>query len=163
MDDTREVDLKSRDYLTLASRTERRNLLIASFTSIVIVQTGLLPTKISALGIELSPSNQSAFFVLLASLVVYFWIGFILYSVSDYLRYKSEVIDTSRERFRPYLRSVTGPRDEKTNDDKALKELYPSRSLNRLASFVYRMRIIFDFVLPVVLGIWATIILINHW
>lgn len=74
--------------LRVQSRLARRNLLISSVIGFLVSKGGLVPTKISALGIELSKPNQQAFTYLIAAIVIYFTIAFIVYGLSDYVRWK---------------------------------------------------------------------------
>ncbi len=71
------------DPLNQVTRTERRNLLGVSALGIVIVKTGLLPTQISALGIQFSQTDRVALLHSIAIVDIYFLIAFLLYAVSD--------------------------------------------------------------------------------
>ncbi len=53
------------DPLTEVTRKERRMLLFVSVVSVLIVKAGLIPKKISALGIEFNSTNQEGFLVVL--------------------------------------------------------------------------------------------------
>src|SRR6266851_5310284 len=74
------------DPLSEVTRKERRNLLIFSVLSYAIFKTGLIPTKITALGVEFSSTDQTALLRVLAGLVAYFLLTFVVYGGSDYLR-----------------------------------------------------------------------------
>jgi hypothetical protein len=62
------------------ARKERRSLLAASGMGILIVKTGLLPTKIVALGIEFTETDQKALLAAIATVVAYFLAEFLLYA-----------------------------------------------------------------------------------
>src|SRR2546423_1716731 len=73
------------DPLSDVARKERRNLLIASTVGILVATTGLVPTRLSTLGIEFSPPEQTYFVILMAGVIAYFVIAFVVYGVSDFL------------------------------------------------------------------------------
>jgi hypothetical protein len=79
------VEVLVRDPLTAVTRKERLYLLAVSLIGIAMVRTGLMPAKITNLGIELDKPNRSALLLLLARLTIYFLIAFIIYAIADYL------------------------------------------------------------------------------
>ena len=72
------------------TKNERRNLLVASAIGIIIVKTGLIPTKISALGIEFSETDKTMVLKILAWIMIYLTISFSIYALSDFV---SRVVD----------------------------------------------------------------------
>ena len=62
------------DLLSDLTRKQRRNLLLVSAIGIAIVHSSLVPTKISALGIEFSQTETSLLLSLIAFVVLYFFI-----------------------------------------------------------------------------------------
>jgi len=72
------------------TKNERRNLLVASAIGIIIVKTGLIPTKISALGIEFSQTDKTMLLKILAWIMIYLTISFSIYALSDFV---SRVVD----------------------------------------------------------------------
>ena len=73
------------DPLRAITRKERGVLLGASTLGIAVVKTGLVPSKISTLGIEFEQADKRALLILVGTIVLYFSIAFTLYSVHDYL------------------------------------------------------------------------------
>ena len=71
------------DPLSDVTRKERRNVLIASTVALSVVLMGLIPSKVSALGIELGAPAQKSFLVLVAALVLYFLLAFVIYGLTD--------------------------------------------------------------------------------
>jgi hypothetical protein len=72
-------------------------LLGVSATGIAIVKTGLVPSKISALGVEFAQADKRALLVIIGFVVLYFIVGFVLYAMSDfyawmYRRHESGVL-----------------------------------------------------------------------
>lgn len=63
--------IRVQDPLSGVTRSERKILLGVSVIAIAIVKTGLIPTKISALGIEFSQADRSALLGVMALVVIY--------------------------------------------------------------------------------------------
>jgi hypothetical protein len=74
--------------LTEETRKERRNLLAVSALGIVMMKTGLIPAKISALGIEFSHTDQTSLLRIVAAITGYFLTAFIVYALSDFWIYR---------------------------------------------------------------------------
>lgn len=70
-----------------AARAERRALLGTSSLVVTMVLTGLIPTKIEALGVSFSAAEQSVLLAIMAVLIVYFEIAFAFYAGFDIWRY----------------------------------------------------------------------------
>ena len=73
------------DPLSDIARKERRNLLIASTAGILVATMGLVPTRLSILGNEFSALEQNHFVIVVASVIAYFVVAFLVYGVSDFL------------------------------------------------------------------------------
>jgi len=82
------------DPLSKVTRKERRNLLIANSLGFVMIKVGVIPTKISALGIEFSLSDQRALLAFTALLIGYFLISFLLYSATDLIAWRIAISRT---------------------------------------------------------------------
>ena len=81
------------DPLSPLIRAERRNLLLASFIGFLISTAGLVPTKLSAFGIELSTPQQSAFTFAAALVIGYFLLVFLAYAIPDFLVWRKKYQD----------------------------------------------------------------------
>ena len=82
-------EIRVRDPLSDTTRKERRSLLGASALGIVIVKSGLVPSKITALGIEFTRTDQRALLAALAAVVVY-----LLVDVSGSMKYAGAGIES---------------------------------------------------------------------
>lgn len=151
-----------RDPLSKETRSERRTLLGASAIGIVIVKTGLVPSKISALGIDFNQADQRSLLLAIAGVVLYFLIAFLIYAGSDFLVW--------RIAFRDAIRSILI-----NNREKEIKRIesahdvevemvrrYP-RSLFflRMSAPMSVLRALFEFGLPILISIYAVILLIR--
>ena len=80
-----------RDALSEVARKERRSLLGISLFGITLKISGMVPSKIPSLGIEFQLANQQALLLIVASIILYFIVAFIIYAASDYLSWKLEI------------------------------------------------------------------------
>lgn len=126
------------DPLSEVTRKERRLLLGMSTIGIAIVRTGLLPTKISALGIEFGAADQRSLLNILAVITAYFLVAFVVYAASDWVAW-TEVF---------WERDATPRKGPRFHN----RSFYWSSLLAR--SF-------FEFVLPIIVGIVAEWILLT--
>lgn len=85
------------DPLTEVTRKERRSLLGVATAALVLVHAGVVPTRISALGIEFTTSNQQALLRVAAFVIGYFLVTFVIYGVNDYLAWHHELQTAIRE------------------------------------------------------------------
>lgn len=83
MSDSNHFSDRLRDPLNDTTRKVRRNLMAASAIGVVITKVGLVPSKISAFGIEFTSSNQQVLLTLLAISIGYFAVSFIVYVYSE--------------------------------------------------------------------------------
>ena len=81
--------LRTGELLGKVTRAERRILLGVAMLAVAVAQTGLIPSKISALGIEFEPADQRALLVILAVIVSYFTIAFAIYAAADFLTWRA--------------------------------------------------------------------------
>jgi len=72
------------DPLGILARKERRALLIMSVIAFAIVKAGLVPTEISVFGIKAEAINPPAIFWLIALVVLYFLVSFLLHAFPDF-------------------------------------------------------------------------------
>ena len=131
-------EVLARDPLTTSTRTARRSLLVVSLIAITVAMTGLVPTKISALGIEFSPMNRPGFFAVIELVLLYYLITFLFYALHD--------LAAARVRFNAAFDDA----------DKATDGRLPL-PLHR--PFAVKLRIAFDLCLPIIIGLAALILL----
>lgn len=146
------------DPLSPLSRAERRNLLLASFIGFLMSKAGLIPTKLSAFGIELSTPQQSAFSLAAALVIGYFLLAFFTYAVPDFLVW--------RKKYQDYLEGVEvaargwTQEDQRHHDD--LSDSLPNiRWVYRLSPVVAYSRHLFDYVLPVLFAVYNIYVLLS--
>ena len=161
------ADVLLRDPLSKETRAERRSLLGASAIGIVIVKTGLVPSKISALGIDFNQTDQRSLLLAIASVIGYFLLAFLIYAGSDFLLWRltfrravKDFIANRREaeaaRRAPDLEDFIATRAESDDYEKiaVLRMQYLSTPMSVLRS-------LFEFALPVIISIYAIVSLIR--
>jgi hypothetical protein len=62
-----------------------------STAALVLVQAGIVPTKIAALGIEFSTSDQRVILRVAAFVIAYFLISFFIYAMNDFIAWNTEL------------------------------------------------------------------------
>ena len=159
-------DIALEDPLKDVTRKERKFLLATSLIGIGVVRTGLVPSKISALGIEFTSANQYSILSIFSLVVLYFLVAFIIYAFSDFLIWRRS-LRRQRQEF-----ALEGARFKKmknfTVDDLPTEEeLAVYRKPNGLFLVSYWnpipvsiIRAIFEFLLPIIIGIIAIYFLI---
>ena len=85
-----------RDPLSEVTRRERRLLLAVSTVCFAVSKAGLVPTKISALGIDFTQSDQKAIFLILGAIVVYLLLTFVAYAAADFIQWRIATADSFR-------------------------------------------------------------------
>lgn len=140
------------DPLSAIARAERRNLLLAATLAILIAHVNLVPTQISALGLTFAPPAQASFLVITALIVGYFIIAFGTYAVADLFVW--------RKRYYDYLAAV-----ERESKDWTLEDQIEHDEIHanlptidwyyQWSPRVANVRMLFEYVLPLLIGAYA--------
>lgn len=166
------------DPLSEVTRGERKTLLGASAIGIVIVKTGLVPSKISALGIEFAQTDQRALLLAIGAIVAYFLCAFMIYAVTDFMAWRYRLHKAALLVDLEYGKKVTtvpvvteldseGKR-RKVEVDEKMKELHlvtvgeREGRLNSRSYAVSKLRAVFEFIVPVIIAIYAIFLLWTH-
>ena len=104
-----------KDPLSEVTRKERLYLLATSTISVGIVKTGLVPSRISALGIQFEEANQNALLFLIGVVVAYFLVAFIIYAVADFFAWLEDyqTVIEARRRLENELNSKANARRDR--------------------------------------------------
>jgi len=154
------------DPLADVTRKERKMLLGISMLGISVTKTGLVPTQISALGINFAQNDQKTLLYLLSFVIIYFLFAFIIYASSDFLVWRRalrrEVSVAVTERLKK-MHQLGKEFSEK--EDKELKETLQRSGLHRdnlvygFSQPVSIIRAFFEFLLPIIVGLYGVFIL----
>jgi hypothetical protein len=104
-----------KDPLSDVTRKERLYLLATSTLGIAIVKTGLVPSRISALGVQFEEANQRALLLMLGIVVAYFFGAFIIYAVADFFAWLDDyrAVVLARQRLEKRLNRKADARRER--------------------------------------------------
>ena len=158
MDTNDTLQLALQDPLSDVTRRERKVLLGVSAIALVVSQTGMVPTKLSALGIEFGASDQRALLQVFSAVIVYFTVAFIIYGASDYLQWRLRYDSARRALFLAHQDKIENlGLDEYMPDDP-----WTLRGVQRASPMVSVARGLFEFLLPITVAIAAVYLLLSH-
>ena len=141
-----------RNPLSEVTRSERRTLLGASAVGIIIVKTGLVPSKISALGIEFSQADQKSLLFAIAAIITYFLAAFMVYAASDFLSWRLSMYSALREiRFNKMMEGKDTEKELYRQLDIELQEFRFRSAFKHLARPMSVIRAVFEFALPIII------------
>ena len=150
-------EIRVRDPLSQVTRNERRFLLAVSVIGITLVKTGLVPSKISALGIEFTQTDRKSLLSIIALITIYFLVAFAIYAASDFVAWPLAFLPALREAFSVRKKRVMEDRDYE------LTYLYKHMAswgvVFRLSGPLSFIRALFEFVLPLLVGVYAVLLL----
>lgn len=147
------------DPLSEVSRRERRNLLLTSLTGILIAKVGLIPSRISALGIEFTLLEQQALMTSVSFVIGYFVLAFILYGLADFFvwrdKYQKYIEDSA-------IKSLNWSKVNQDNYDELHSIIPKAIWLYSKSKILAKVRVMFDFLFPIILGVTAIYLLITN-
>lgn len=163
------------DPLSEVTRTERKLLLAVSALGILIVKTGLVPSKISALGIEFAQTDQRALLRAIGAIVLYFLFAFLVYAISDLMAWRFKYHNAARFDFE-YRKKMTsepvtilvgtGRTPEEARGELKTRILLRREEVekrqNRAATAMSIFRALIEYILPVLIASYAITLLWTH-
>lgn len=159
-------DILLDDPLSGETRAKRKYLLITSLIGIAMVKAGIVPKKISALGVDLEPSNQGVLLYLVSAVIIYFLFAFVVYAGSDFIGWRKRVSLFYQENIKAFVKKING-RDNDNYDhtsefaeflENAEERVHFWKKLSPIASII---RGLFDFLLPILVSAYAVFILVS--
>jgi len=157
--------LRLRDPLSEVTRRERKVLLGISLVGVAFVQTGLLPTEISALGIKLTAIDRKMLVILLAVVCLYFLFAFLAYAASDFLAWQMSLHDAISQRVRESVEDRDDEYEQMIHTEvwRVLYEHYPwTQRASRFVLPVSWARGLLEFGVPVGFSLYAIFILAKN-
>ena len=156
------------DTLSSVTRKERQFLLGISLLGIALVKTGLIPSKISGLGIELQSANPQALLSIVACVILYFLVAFIIYAASDYVAWKLSISSQVHEKeLAEYYDELHGNYGPPTETPEAAMAEYRYKLRKKILTYfkmikpISIIRAFFDLGLPILIAGYALFILIR--
>lgn len=179
MTEQRPTEISLQDPLSQVTRGERKALLSVSIIAIMIVKAGIVPTKISALGVEFSPTNQKAFLFIIALTIAYFLVAFIIHASADFVAWQISHIKSVKRTLRDFeseLRDILKTKlTADVNDKRAEEQMQSTLDAHRIlmdrilvrdkitSNFAYPIsfaRALLEFLFPILLAVYSIIALI---
>jgi hypothetical protein len=161
----RPSEIRLRDPLSEVTRVERRNLLGVSAIGIVIARSGLVPSKITALGIEFGPSDQRAMLKMFAAIILYFLFAFVIYAISDLVAWRASfhqaVFEWQKRRDLMKEERTVERRPIRVSDRVMIRFLSRREIWSRATRPASLLRAIFDFAVPVLIAAYAVYALLT--
>jgi hypothetical protein len=152
----RPVEAMLRDPLSDVGRKERRSLLAVAMVAILVGKTGLVPEKIENLGITFTAPERAALLWVFMAVVGYYTLAFLFYSMADFLNYLHAVHVGAQEIRRQQV-AATNVKDNLMKPGEP-DVATPWRMIDLVFS-VSMIRGIFDFGVPLVVAIYAVVVL----
>ena len=156
-----------RDALSDVTRKERRFLLSMSLIGFTMAKTGMVPSKIPSLGIEFLGDAQGNLLFIVAIIVLYFLVSFIIYAASDYLSWKLEIKSRALEKVVSDYEEVfhsggAAPGSAESYIEIDMGKLHRKyRNYFKLVNLTSIVRALFDFGLPIAVGVYAFLLLVT--
>lgn len=153
------------DPLSEVTRKERRMLLGLSMLGIFFVKAGILPSKISALGIELATNDQGAFLYLTSLVLLYFTVAFFIYAMSDFIVWKKSISEAYISEYKKYMivrDSYPQSASEAEIEDEEKQAYKRNEIWVSLTKPMSISRAIFEFVLPLIVGSYSMFIMVQY-
>lgn len=156
----------------------RRSLLLWSLASLAVTLGKLYPSEVSALGMKVTATSHSVLLGLMALIVGYHIVAFIIYGASDFMNWYVADKNLAWEEDVAYWEGSKAEmlaRTKLSDEDRELIEEHERRlgsiwraEASRLHArventipLVSRARAAFDFGLPIVVGIGAVVLLVR--
>jgi len=154
-------------------------LLVVSVLASGVSVTGLIPTKISALGLEFSATDRSALMYLLAVVTIYFLVTFLVYAVADFTswwlnHYSSawnedrEVYENARKEILDEAKLTPEPLEKLREHERRMGAIWrgahigPYDAIRRVVGPISVSRATIEFFVPVVAGLITTWLLFTR-
>lgn len=144
------------DPLCDVARKERRILLTVSIVAIFIAKTGVNPQEIAALWIKLGPVKPNAFLVVMAFVVLYHILAFFIYGLTDFFVWRAKYIRSyPRDQTKDNCQLYESIKKNNNDGEELFDRSWFQSLLYRRARSLAILRIIFEFPLPVFVGVYA--------
>ncbi|EGQ8122399.1 hypothetical protein V9R51_003742 [Vibrio cholerae] len=135
----------------------RKQLLLFSVLGIIVTVVGVMPAKITMLGIEFDTSNQQAFLVLLTLSVVYYLISFVVSMLSDLMSWKV-LFTLNKEKL---LMNLNDFDISHLTRAQVLEQMKLENSTINQSKLLFSVRILVDVVVPITLSLFSAFCLVS--
>lgn len=133
---------------------------MASALSLLFSLAGLVPKEISFLGIKFAELSQSYLPYILAPIILYFFFAFLFHGFADILIWSKH-----KHNYDCAIHSEPDDWDQDRNwsaTDEPYERTPALQLLNKMIPVIAQARIAFDFLFPLLFGVFSIIILFCH-
>ena len=167
------------DPLSPHTRSVRKSLLIASVVAIFIATTGLIPAKISALGVEFSQTDRGSMLWVLGLVVAFLLVSFAVTAAADFAAWRmsfsakaweeeSQGYDNVRKSMLESRSLTDEDREELAEIERRIGAMWRNAGhvgrysmLERVVGPISWARVFVEFIAPLVAGILGLALLIR--
>lgn len=150
------------DALSSVTRAKRRNLIIFSVLSLIVSKTGINPSSLHFPFFKMENLNQSFIIYGLFAYTLFSFISFLIHSISDYIRYKCLKDQYNLELALQKNSAINTPPDKRQehldNEFENETGYKPYNIPVFFTKFIYAIKILMDFIFPLLLGFTSLII-----
>lgn len=155
-------DILLDDPLSTETRSKRRVLLGVSLMGIAMAKAGLIPKKINALGVELESGNQGALLYLVAAVIIYFFVAFLIYGASDFIAWRKRISIFYAENTKSFFKRMTEGERDRNSYESIIKDAEERVQFwGRLSPTSSTIRAAFEFIPPLLFSAYAIFNLIE--
>ena len=149
-----------REPLNETTRKVRRNLMAASVIGVVLTKVGLIPSKISAFGVEFTSSNQHALMILLSVAIAYFAVSLVVYVYSELTAW--QIVFSSKELEELKAAGKTSSRLMGRLPDEADKFREYISKIHSKSKPTFYIRLFIELAIPLIFAVYSFNSLINN-
>lgn len=167
------------DPLSPHTRSVRKSLLISSVAAIFIATTGLIPEKISAMGIEFTQADRGSMLWVLGLVVFFLLVSFAVTAAADFAAWRmsfsakaweeeSQGYNNVRKSMMENRSLTDGDREELAEMERRIGAMWRNDGhvdrysiLERIVGPISWARILVEFVAPLAAGIFGLVLLIR--
>ncbi|EGR2027065.1 hypothetical protein ACOB3W_003584 [Vibrio cholerae] len=146
-----------REPLNETTRKARRNLLAVSVLGIVTTKVGLVPTKISAFGVEFSSSNLESLMTLLALAIIYFLVTFVVYIISELQGWQLLISSKQLEKFKQEANGSSLPFSTSRKSEMEEHFHIQLRSVYSKTKPIFYTRLLVEVFIPAIVAVYSII------
>jgi len=167
------------DPLSAHTRSLRKLLLISSVVAAAVAKAGLVPTQISALGLQFSQADRGSILWLIGAVVLFALVSFLVVALADFSAWRmslyassweeeSESYETTHKLMLEYKSLTEEDKEMLQEQERRLSAMWRNAghvgrymSMKKIVGVISWARVVVEFVAPVLAGATALIFLMG--
>ena len=152
---------RASDPLSTISHKSRIGLLISSLVGILFVQAGLVPTKLSVMGVQFEKWDNEGLITINIFVCIYYLLSFSVQSFSDYMIYRMKVFNADTEADKKYEEILQRQADDElTEQDEILLYRFEIHGwIFKASGQTAQLRRFVEFILPIIISLYSIIVM----